>query len=208
MARIRGTGKGQTYLSCEIAGLDTNYSYNDRYVKWYFSGEYKGRRSIYAHESSGGEITATGLTPKTRYYIEAEIYNRDGLLVSLTAPYTTEAPPPVPKFYWTYSGAKQGVPVNGSRKISGMEFYVSAREWNELADNVRKKMENCGMDTSLYRFDRIYVAVGDVFTAVRFNYMRAAIGALSATGLGSKTKGDNIIAEELNLLMDCINRVT
>ena len=88
-----------------------------------------------------------------------------------------------------------------------MEFYLSAREWNELADNVRKKMESRGMDTSLYRFNKIYAAVGDVFTAVKFNYMRAAIGALSATGLGTKSRGDVIFAEELNLLMDRINQV-
>lgn len=207
MAYIRAIEKEETYITCEIAGLNSDYIYSDRYVVWYYNDEKKGISYIGAQVSSGGEFTATRLTPGTRYHIEARIYSDKGLITTLTGIATTKEKL-IPPFYWTYSGAKNGNPVHGNRKISGMEFYVSAREWNELADNVKEKLEKRGMDTSQYYFGRIYAAVGDNFTATRFNYMRQAIGALSSTGLGNKSRGDIIRADDLNILMDCINQVS
>ena len=93
MAYISATSKDTYEITCKIAGLDTNYSYSDRYVKWYYNNSYKGTSYIGARVSSGGSLTATGLSPNTKYSIEADIYYSGGLLVSLSGTATTRSLP-------------------------------------------------------------------------------------------------------------------
>ena len=93
MAYISAISKDTYEITCKIAGLDTNYSYSDRYVKWYYNNSYKGTSYIGARVSSGGSLTATGLSPNTKYSIEADIYYSGGLLVSLSGTATTRSLP-------------------------------------------------------------------------------------------------------------------
>lgn len=93
MAYISATSKDTYEITCKIAGLDSNYSYSDRYVKWYYNNSYKGTSYIGSKVSSGGSLTATGLSPNTTYSIEADIYYSGGLLVSLSGTATTRSLP-------------------------------------------------------------------------------------------------------------------
>ena len=95
MAYIYATSKLATSITCEVRGLDTAYSYYDRYVDWYYNGVYKGWNSIDAYVSSGGSCTASGLQASTTYNIEARIY-KDGSgtpLATLTGTATTASAP-------------------------------------------------------------------------------------------------------------------
>lgn len=93
MAYIVASSKNTYDITCYVTALDTNYSYNDRYIRWYYNGTYKGVSYLNAYQSSGGSLKATGLTPNTTYSIEADIYNSSGLLVTLSGTATTRSLP-------------------------------------------------------------------------------------------------------------------
>lgn len=151
--------------------------------------------------------TFSGLSPNTTYKINVYFYTSKSAssvyYQCKVRNFTTEA---APNFNWTYAGYKNGTLVKGSQKISGYGFYVSASEWNELIDVTILKLKSKGKYSSS-SYPMTTASNGSKFTAVMFNQVRFAIGSMVSTGIADKSKGDPILADDLNTLMDCLNQV-
>lgn len=84
--------------------------------------------------------TFTGLAPDTAYVVNYRGIDSDGDYGSYITPSgpTVRTKKAFTKFNWTYAGKTvNGVLVNGSTKTAGLVVYVTADEWNELAELVR-----------------------------------------------------------------------
>ncbi len=171
MAYVRASSKNEYDITCYIDALDTNYSYSDRYVKWYYNNSYKGRSTISAYASSGGSFTATGLTPDTKYYIDAEIYNRDGLIVTLNGVATTEVLTVLP-WNWWYS------------KSSGNDFYLTPDEWKAFCNRINEVRALNGLGQYGFTTSSTYIASGKPYFAWIWLQASKAIDDLG-TGVAS-----------------------
>ena len=151
--------------------------------------------------------TYSDLSPDTTYKINVYFYtssSASSVYYQCTAQsFTTDS---APAFSWTYAGYKSGSLIKGSQKISGYGFYVSASEWNELINTTILKLKSKGKYSSS-SYPMTTASSGSKFTATMFNQVRFAIGSMVSTGITDKSKGDPILADDLNTLMNCLNQV-
>lgn len=116
--------------------------------------------------------TVTGLSPSTTH-----AYNLwDDIGGWIGTMYFKTAAAPFTRFNWTYAGLdSNGSLVYGSEKLSGLGVYVTAAEWNDLADLVE--------DVTGQSVTR--VSVGTTISATIVNTMASALGA-SRVSVGSE----------------------
>lgn len=178
MAYIVASSKNEYDITCYIEALDTKYSYSDRYVKWYYNNSYKGRSTIPAYASSGGSLTATGLTPNTTYSISAEIYNNAGLIVTLSGTATTKALTVLP-WNWWYS------------KTAGSDFYLTPDEWKAFCVRINEVRAKNGLSSYSFTTSLTYVSSGKPFYAWLW---LQAVNAIDVLGTGVATANKNVVS--------------
>lgn len=176
MAYIQATNKEIHDITCKIAGLDTNYSYNDRYVEWYYNNQYKGRSHIPAKVSSGGSFKATGLTPNTRYNIDADIYWTNGLIVNLSGVATTQ---PIDIKLWEWQNLK----------TSGAGFNVTRAEWIAFCNKINEVRIAKGLSAYSFTTSTNYIDKDKPFYA--WIFLQAA-NAINDLGTGVATEVLNV----------------
>lgn len=164
------------------------------------SGTYIDRKDI---SYGNTEISWDGLTIGSTYKFKAHAYLLlDGGNMVLSVSYSNELTITVANrpniFQWD------------TPKIQNQPFNIKATEWNRLIQNIK--------DVHIYKkgyYDSSAYRLTDVekyweFSHEFFNEVRFAIGSLSIpTGLADKSRGDPIIAHELdgtNSIIDILNR--
>lgn len=161
MAYIQATEKNAYDITCRIAGLDTNYSYDDRYVQWWYNNQWKGTSYISAHASAGGSLRATGLIPNTTYNIDADIYASSGLIVSLSGTATT-APADIEPWEW----------YTPKDTNEDMLTPVTRQEWLDFCDKINEVRVANGLSEYSFTTSTAYISAGKPFPA--FIFLQAA----------------------------------
>ena len=195
-----------TYLAVYVAGLDSSYSRDDRYIEWEIDGSSVSSDSLSAGATSSSTKYFINLSPSTTYYISATIHYSStptsgvDSWVTVSGSFTTaDEPEPEPEprpdyFYWTYS------------KTSGGVFNLTASEWNSLMSNINSVRSWLGY--SMYAWQSAYS--GNEFTASMYN---TAVHAIESMGefsgsLSTVSSGQRIYAWMLNDLRDAINSIS
>ena len=195
MAYIQATSKATNQITCRIDDLSTSYMYDDRYVRWYYNNQYKGTSYIPAFVSSGGSFTATGLTPSTRYNIVADIYNSQGLLVSLSGVATTESMNIEPWEWYT-------------PKTKGTGFNITRTEWIAFCNKINAVRVANGLSNYSFSTSTAYIDKGKPFYAWIFLQAVNAIDDLNtgvATEILNVKSGDLIYPWYFNNLKAALN---
>ena len=119
-------------------------------------------------ETTSLSWTVYSLSPNTSYVFNYRGFNDDGAGPYMSPGLTVTTLPEVTAFDWTYAGLDDdGSIVYGPEKLSGYNgMYVSADEWNELADLVSEK-------TGKYVEK---VSPGTLISAYIVNTMASALG--------------------------------
>lgn len=110
---------------------------------------------------------------------------------------SAEAPTRPSNFSWT------------TPKVSGQPFSMAAAEWNAFTARINSFLIYKGR--SSYSF--VTVNPGNSFTATIFNQARNALNDLSAyftggyTLPGTKARYDDVMANDLNALVSCLNSI-
>ena len=189
MANIVVSSKTQTTIDVYIDNLDTNYSFNDRYIDWYEGSSYCGTTYLAAGVAYGGDFTYDGLSAFTEYILSAVIYYNNG---NVTLWDDSEYTRPN-EFSWS------------SAKIQGGEFSLSASEWNTLTANINQVRIYRGYSSTSFTS----VSTNDPVTASIYN--EAVTGIQGIYGYGSYlytvTAGDKIYAYDFNNLASELNAV-
>lgn len=134
--------------------------------------------------------TITGLAASTTYVINYRGVNSGGRGPFMSSAVTTKTKSAATSFSWTYAGLNSaGVPVRGSTKMAGYGIYVTADEWNELAELV-SEVTGSGVAR---------VTSGDTITAAVVNTMASALG------IRAVSRESTISASFFNRLMNAYN---
>ena len=204
MAYLEQSDVWKSYIAVRVAGLDSSYSRDDRYIEWFIDGTSSGTDTLSAGATSSSSQYFVNLTPGTTYSISATIHYSStptsgvDSSVTVSGSFTTESEPepdPRPSFFgWS------------NAKVSGGNFNLTASEWNYLMENINDVRVWCGQS----RYDYTSASAGAVFTAAMFNQAVAAINGITKyTGsLATASAGEKIYASQLNGLRDAINSVT
>lgn len=160
MAYIQATEKNAYDITCQIAGLDTNYSYNDRYVRWYYNNLYKGTSYIPAYASAGGSLKATGLSSETTYNIDADIYATSGLIVSLSGvATTTKGVTP-----WEWYTPKE--------TMEDMFYITTVQEWLDFCSKINEVRNANGLSNYPFATSSNYIGPDKDFS--KWIFLQAA----------------------------------
>lgn len=201
MAKISVDSKTSTSITVYLDELDTNYSYNNRYIEWYVDEEGTkpdATTTIGAYASKSNTATLKGLSPNTTYTIIALVYVSGDLspFASFTKSVTTEKATPTrpSKFGWDKSIVEQG-----------KDAIIYASDWNDLTANINEVRAY----KSLSSYSFTTAVKGNDFTAIMYNEAVKAIKGISGYGtyLSEVSKGDKVTAKRLNDLVSEINAV-
>ena len=205
MAYLELVDYDTTYLAVCVAGLDSSYSRDDRYIEWEIDGRSSGSGSLSAGDTCSSAQYFISLSPSTTYYISATIYYSStptsGVDSSATVSgsFTTDSEPepePEPRpayFSWDTS------------KTSGGNFNLTASEWNALMTNINSVRSWLGQTAYAWQSAQS----GDIFTASDYNTAVRAIRSMSefSGSLSTVSSGSKVYASQLNDLRDAINSV-
>lgn len=206
MAYLELVDSWYAYLGVCVAGLDTSYSRDDRYIEWEIDGSSSGSGSLSAGDSSSSTQYFVNLSPGTTYSISATIYYSStptsGIdsSVTVSGSFTTdEEPEPEPDprpsyFYWD------------SSKTSGGKFNLTASEWNGLMSNINEVRVWLGLS----RYAWQSASSGATFTASAYNTAVHAINSISqySGSLSTVSSGSKVYASQLNSLKNAINSIS
>lgn len=204
MAYLEQSDVWKSYIAVRVAGLDSSYSRDDRYIEWFIDGNSSGTDTLSAGATTSSSQYFVGLEPGTTYSISATIHYSStptsgvDSSVTVSGSFTTDSEPepdPRPSFFgWS------------NAKVSGGEFNLTASEWNYLMDNINDVRVWCGQS----QYGYTSASAGAVFTAAMFNQAVAAINGITkySGSLSTVSAGEKIYASQLNGLRDAINSVT
>lgn len=199
MASIEITGITTTSISCRLTALDTSYEKSDRVAYWYVNGVLTDAIYLSAGVYSGADVTFNNLASGTMYSIYAVVYydyngsSYDGSVTIPTVTVQTTAARP-PYFYWTYPKQKGGT------------FNLTAIEWNALTSNINAVRAYYGQ--SYFWFTT--ANKGNNFTYSIYNECLYALNPMFLFDDLTQyyvSKGDNVTADCLNLLVTLVNRL-
>jgi hypothetical protein len=194
MANIVTSSQTTSSISVYVDNLDTGYDHDDRYILWYINGTYTKTQVIDRKISYTPTITFYGLSAGTTYSIKAEIYyNYGNNSVTLTHSVTTDKPTRPSEFSWE------------TAKTSGQTFKLTAKEWNDLTDNIND-VRNYKNKTS-YSFTT--AVPGEPLTVGMYNEVVEAIkGMKSNAGIYEVEKGWVVYDWRLNDLVEELNSIS
>lgn len=153
-----------------------------------------GQSTLYtAGTTSALSFTITGLSPQTKYVVNYRGVNGYGNGAFMATGKTITTDRAFTPFDWTYAGLDPttGIKVSGSTKTAGYGLYVTAAEWNQLAELV-----NDFYGTSVAAL----VSPGQTISASIVNPLAKKLGVTTVTG-GSTT----ITADFFNRLRSAYN---
>lgn len=88
-------------------------------------------------------------------------------------------------------------------KTSGAEFNLTDTEWNDFTSRINEFRTYKGYSTISFT----QASSGNDLTATMFNEAKNAIGAMNATGITDRVKGDDVLASYFNTLRDKLNEL-
>lgn len=100
---------------------------------------------------------------------------------------------------WVWTTASDS---NG-HKISGATFAMLATEWNTFTNRINGFRDYKGL--AAYSFSN--AVKGNSFMFYMFNEAKTSIEAMNTTGVAQKTTGDDVLAANLNSLMNGLNNI-
>lgn len=192
MAQISMYDRGTTYISVYITGLDSSYSRNDRYIRWWFNGNYSHQENLSNNVSTSIPTDFTELSPNTSYSFGAVIFYTDYEggpynTSTLTDQYFSTLSNPRPSyFYWSSYGTGYS-PQNrsvSSGKIAVYRPYATA--FNALRTNIINMLVYKGIIVSadFFMSSNYYFATvssGNAITAALYNKAASGINAMGGS---------------------------
>lgn len=177
MAYIKIESTTTTTISVCLAGLDTQYSRNDRICTWYVNGRDRGSTSLRAYASSGAGSIFVELDPGTAYEIMAVVTAPDWTTpVVFTETAETDEAPTVQPWSWTSSNGSASdsqtrrayEAITSRGKTSDFSYLV----WNDMVDKVKEiqTSRECIWNDGYATYSDTKMSVSDrKLTAKRFN---------------------------------------
>lgn len=210
MAYIDYTATSTT-ITAYLAGLDTEYSKDDRVCTWYVNGVWKGTSTLKKQVSSGGSFKFTDLSPGTGYAI----------MCSIKAPswadpvelddvcYTEEIT--VEYWSWDHSNGEatdlQTVNAYNAVRNKGYTSDFHRNVWNDLVMKVSEVLDYYGYswDDNYATYSGTRMGSDTTITAKKFNSLRWNVGIHYSTGIQEKYPGDIILGQDFLTLAQKIN---
>lgn len=226
MAEIIVKATTQTSITVCLGGLQSDYSKDDRYVRWYLMPEATPFATTYidAYASESDTVTITGLTANTTYNISAISYWTAGNGEPGTTNYTltvrtAETSNKISLWSWTSSnGSATAEQTKKAYTAVTTKGYISAFSylvWNDLVSKaneyITKYQENTWSGDILSLSATKMTGADKRLTADRFNSLRYEMNRFFSNypmvSTGDEVKGSYFtdIATQLNIEINFAN---